>query len=498
MAIYKTGTASMDANGVITGKGTAWMTALSLIRVGATIVFLSGDAPVFATIAAIISDTEMRASEKPEADVADGTYTILLHDSLTVDGLAQDIAETLKYYQSTETQVSQVVDLLKDVDVNQLISLDRSMKETAQRVEDSEETIKGYADEAELRAANAAQSVLDAAAQVDLAKVEVTNAAEQVNLAKDEVANAKAQADLAAGSVVDAAAEVQKAADQVALAQQAVTDAGAQVDLASGFADDAKAQSDRAEQLANSVDPDQLLKKDQNLADVASKSDSLQNLLDGKPLPLAAPAVNPNDAPTFQQLKSISQTESSSFGVMNSYAAGQPANSLLEGGRVQSEIRVNGAVSAKVALVAKQRVGGEAWAAIEITDASGAQQTVKTIGIPNIDGSTILTDKSGQSPVAWVSFNGADGSIFGSHNVSSVSKSSGGLYEINFIRNTQDTKYAVVASAYQAASQTSSTVVSETGARAVNKTTVKVMRADSAVGVENAAIISVIVMGVLA
>ncbi|WNN49890.1 hypothetical protein RIN58_07260 [Siccibacter colletis] len=184
-----------------------------------------------------------------------------------------------------------------------------------------------------------------------------------------------------------------------------------------------------------------------------------------------------------------------SFGVMDSYAAGQPANSLLEGGRVQSEIRIEGAVSAKAALVAKQRVGGEAWAAIEITDASGSQQTVKTIGIPNIDGSTLLCDKSLQAPLAWVSFNGADGSIFGSYNVSSVSKSSGGLYEINFITNTQDTKYAVVANAYQAASQTSSTVVSETGARATNKTTVKVMRADSAVGVENAAIVSVIVMG---
>lgn len=81
-----------------------------------------------------------------------------------------------------------------------------------------------------------------------------------------------------------------------------------------------------------------------------------------------------------------------SFGVMNSYAAGQPANSLLEGGRVQSEIRVEGAVSAKAALVAKQRVGGEAWAAIEITDASGAQQITKTIGIPNLDGVNLLAE----------------------------------------------------------------------------------------------------------
>jgi len=81
-----------------------------------------------------------------------------------------------------------------------------------------------------------------------------------------------------------------------------------------------------------------------------------------------------------------------SFGVMNSYASGQPAQSLLEGGRAQSEIRVAGALSAKVALVAKRRVGGEAWGAIEMTDASGTTAVTKTLGIPNLDGVSLLAE----------------------------------------------------------------------------------------------------------
>lgn len=109
MAIYRTGTAAMTSAGVVTGSGTAWTSALSLIRAGSTIMFLTSPAQL-ATISSIVSDTELRVTGSGGATVPAGTnYAILLSDSLTVDGLAQDIAETLKYYQGKETQVEQAL-----------------------------------------------------------------------------------------------------------------------------------------------------------------------------------------------------------------------------------------------------------------------------------------------------------------------------------------------------------------------------------------------------
>lgn len=71
-----------------------------------------------------------------------------------------------------------------------------------------------------------------------------------------------------------------------------------------------------------------------------------------------------------------------SFGAMNGYAAGQPDQSLLEGGRIQSEIRIAGALAAKVALVARQRVNAGTSGAIEVTDASGSMSITKTLFLP--------------------------------------------------------------------------------------------------------------------
>lgn len=116
MAIYKVGTAGMTAAGVVTGSGTQWQAALSLIRVGSTIMFMTNP-PQVATISTIVSNTELRVTNNDGSVVPAGTkYAILLSDSLTVDGLAQDIAETLKYYQGKETEVATAIDNLKPND----------------------------------------------------------------------------------------------------------------------------------------------------------------------------------------------------------------------------------------------------------------------------------------------------------------------------------------------------------------------------------------------
>jgi hypothetical protein len=53
---------------------------------------------------------------------------------------------------------------------------------------------------------------------------------------------------------------------------------------------------------------------------------------------------------------------------------------------------------------------------------------------------------------AWVSFNGASGSIYGSFNTSSVTRNSTGNYTVNLTAALPNTTYATVASAAAAGS----------------------------------------------
>ena len=116
MAIYDLGTASLAANGEVTGVGTTWKAPLTLIRVGATIVFKTEPVQIY-TISEIISDTQINVYNPNSETVPAGTsYAILAHDGITVQGLAQDVAETLRYYQSRETEVADAVDAFNNFD----------------------------------------------------------------------------------------------------------------------------------------------------------------------------------------------------------------------------------------------------------------------------------------------------------------------------------------------------------------------------------------------
>ena len=118
MAIYDLGTASLAANGEVTGVGTTWKAPLTLIRVGATIVFKTEPVQIY-TISEIISDTRINVYNPNSETVPAGTgYAILAHDGITVQGLAQDVAETLRYYQSRETEVADAVDAFNNFDAN--------------------------------------------------------------------------------------------------------------------------------------------------------------------------------------------------------------------------------------------------------------------------------------------------------------------------------------------------------------------------------------------
>ncbi len=126
----------MAADGTVTGTGTKWQSSLSLIRPGATIIFLSSPIQM-AVVNKVVSDTEIKAITTKGAVVASTDYAILLSDSLTVDGLAQDVAETLRYYQSQETVIADAVEFFKEFDFESLQNLANQIKADSEAAESS-------------------------------------------------------------------------------------------------------------------------------------------------------------------------------------------------------------------------------------------------------------------------------------------------------------------------------------------------------------------------
>ncbi|CCJ88176.1 hypothetical protein BN132_104 [Cronobacter turicensis 564] len=132
----------------------------------------------------------------------------------------------------------------------------------------------------------------------------------------------------AKASADNAGAAKKAAEDAMAVASRGASDAAASastaaqaVGTASQAATDARAQADRAQSLADKFDAEKVLTKDANLSDVTDRAVSLQNLLNGKPLPLPAEAVSDYDAVTLRQLKASSGGGggASMNGVMNDF-----------------------------------------------------------------------------------------------------------------------------------------------------------------------------------
>lgn len=190
MALYREGKAAMAADGTVTGTGTKWQSSLSLIRPGATIMFLSSPIQM-AVVNKVVSDTEIKAITTKGAVVASTDYAILLSDSLTVDGLAQDVAETLRYYQSQETVIADAVEFFKNFDFDSLQNLANQVKQ------DSE---------------SAGASATAAAASEGAAKTSETNskASEQAALtARQQAGSARDQTQALYNQTVDLVAGVQ-------------------------------------------------------------------------------------------------------------------------------------------------------------------------------------------------------------------------------------------------------------------------------------------------
>lgn len=333
MAIYRKGQASMDADGYITGYGTNWKTALTLIRPGATIVFATN--PVaYATISEIINDTSLRATSTGGAVVPQVDYVILLHDSITVDGLAQDVAETLRYYQGKESMIEGFIEFLKDFDWEKLEAIDAGVKDnaaaaagsaanalqseknafahsqsasasagaaaasesaagqSAQAAHVSESNANAYREAAENSANSAAAHDQAALASKNAAAASEANTLQSERNAFEHSKSASASASAAAASesaskqseinaaASAAASDASKNESQAAAAisTNARNEANASKDAAAQSAASAKSDAERAADLADQLDATNLMRKDANLSDVADRRSAVNNL----------------------------------------------------------------------------------------------------------------------------------------------------------------------------------------------------------------------------
>lgn len=266
MAIYRTGQASMDAQGYITGYGTKWRENLTLIRAGATIMFLTNPVRV-GVITEVVSDTSIRAITTGGAVVSRTDYVILLHDSLTVDGLAQDVAETLRYYQGRETEFAHFIEFLETFDFAKLENLTNQTKDAAAKAKTSETNAKA-SENAALASKNAAKtSETNAKASETAAnnsknaaktsetnaKTSETNAASSKTAAANSATAAKASQDAAKVSETNAANSKTAAANSASAAKTSETNAENSKTAAASSASAAKISETNANNSKNAA-----------------------------------------------------------------------------------------------------------------------------------------------------------------------------------------------------------------------------------------------------
>lgn len=266
MAIYRTGQASMDAQGYITGYGTKWREQLTLIRAGATIMFLTNPVRV-GVITEVVSDTSIRAITTGGAVVSRTDYVILLHDSLTVDGLAQDVAETLRYYQGRETEFAHFIEFLETFDFAKLENLTNQTKDAAAKAKTSETNAKASENAALASKSAAKTSETNAKASETAAnnsknaaktsetnaKTSETNAASSKTAAANSATAAKASQDAAKVSETNAANSKTAAANSASAAKTSETNAENSKTAAANSASAAKTSETNANNSKNAA-----------------------------------------------------------------------------------------------------------------------------------------------------------------------------------------------------------------------------------------------------
>lgn len=286
MALYRRGTASMDADGTVHGTDTKWKDQLALIRGGATIVFL--EQPIkLAVISDIVSDTELKAISTDGQTASNGKYVILLNDSLTVNGLAQNVAETLRYYQSKETEIAGAMDIIADLDMdnlNRIVEEIKANKSAAESAKNQSELARDAANAARDETnsiKNQTQQIVDGSVgSINAAKDQaITNVQQKENSAVTHINSEEAAAIQAINDAKgDLSGYVNNAQTAAQTATSAKNDAQAARDAAVSSKDAAAVSAQEAKDAADSVDASNLLKKNANLSDLSSISSARENL----------------------------------------------------------------------------------------------------------------------------------------------------------------------------------------------------------------------------
>ncbi|GDN91480.1 hypothetical protein BvCmsNSP001_00476 [Escherichia coli] len=188
--IYTIGSVAASGH-TLTGTGTNFKAPLSMIRVGCTVIVKSDPIQIF-SITEIVSETELSITPAASPDIPAGTtYSILLCDSISVDGLAQDVAEALRYFTGQESEIYAAVEYWKNYgDAAQVEALLTAIQaETAQSTANAQktETDKNAAAASKTAAANSATA---AKASQDAAKASENAANTSKNAAKTSETNA--------------------------------------------------------------------------------------------------------------------------------------------------------------------------------------------------------------------------------------------------------------------------------------------------------------------
>lgn len=327
MALYRTGTASLDAAGTITGVGTKWRDPLTLIRTGATIIFL-GDGIKLAVISDIISDTEMRAITTDGATATDSKYVILLNDSLTVDGMAQDVAETLRYYQSQETVIAEAIEFFEKFDLKTLQELVKQVTDAIPIVEQSKQEAAQSAQSA-LTSRNEAEQLKTETGQIKAETEQLKNETQTIKTETDQI---KTDTQAIKDSALTEITAVKNSAvtDVAAVKDSAVADIGTAKDAAISDVSATKdsviqevvSEKDLATQAVNAA-------KDSAIQEVSAEKDTAIALMEG----VKKETFDARDAAKAAQ----AGAELAEAGANNAHAAAEVAKAGAEAARDEAE-----------------------------------------------------------------------------------------------------------------------------------------------------------------
>ena len=232
--IYTIGNIAVSGN-TLTGTGTNFKAPLSMIRVGCTVIVKSDPIQIF-SITEIVSETELSVTPAASPDIPAGTaYSILLCDSISVDGLAQDVAEALRYFTGQESEIYAAVEYWKNYgDAAQVEALLTAIQaETAQSTANAAataadvETTTAARDEA-IAAKDAAEgySVL-AGEHAATATTQATTATEQATTATNAATAAQTAQTATEAARDEAAAQATVATEQATVATEQATAAAA-------------------------------------------------------------------------------------------------------------------------------------------------------------------------------------------------------------------------------------------------------------------------------